>query len=74
MAKSASFLITAFLVSAVLLHGFLVGLLVAVLSFLLDLRLRRAIELGGLTYYVLMITAGMLGSVLGSTLGGRRRE
>ena len=56
--------------SAALLHGFLVGLLVALLSLLLDLLFIRAIELVGLSLYVLMVTAGLLGGLLGS----RRRE
>ena len=85
-----SFLITAFLVFAVtgygalwvarrvgrapLLHGFLVGLVVALLSFLLDLLFRPAIELTGLALYVLMSAAGALGGIWGSALGSRRRE
>jgi putative membrane protein (TIGR04086 family) len=52
------------------LHGFLVGLVVALLSFLLDLLFRRAFEVTGLILYALMIAAGLLGGVL----GGRRRE
>jgi putative membrane protein (TIGR04086 family) len=59
---------------APLLHGFLVGLVVALLSFLLDLLFRPAIELTGLIFYVLMIAAGVLGGVWGSALGSRRRE
>jgi putative membrane protein (TIGR04086 family) len=81
-----SFFITAVLVIAVtgfvalwvarrvertpLVHGVLVGLVVALLSFLLDLLFRPAVELTGLALYVLMITAGALGGALGS----RRRE
>jgi putative membrane protein (TIGR04086 family) len=53
-----------------LLHGFLVGLLVALISLLLDVLFIRAIELVGLGLYVLMVAAGLLGGVLGS----RRRE
>ena len=56
--------------SAALLHGFLVGLVVALISLLLDLLFIRAIELVGLGLYVLMVVAGLLGGVLGS----RRRE
>ena len=59
---------------APLLHGFLVGLVVALLSFLLDLLFRPAIELTGLIFYVLMIAAAVLGGVWGSALGSRRRE
>jgi putative membrane protein (TIGR04086 family) len=89
-ASQVSFLITAFLVfvvtgygalwiarrveRAALLHGFLVGLVVALLSFLLDLLFRRAIELTGLILYVLMIAAGVLGGVWGSALERRRQE
>ncbi len=84
-AIQVSFLITAFLVFAVtgygalwvarkverapLLHGFLVGLVVALLSFLLDLLFRRAIELTGLALYFVMIAAGALGGALGKNLG-----
>jgi putative membrane protein (TIGR04086 family) len=56
--------------SAALLHGFLVGLVVALISFLLDLLFIRAIELVGLGLYVLMVAAGLLAGALGS----RRRE
>jgi putative membrane protein (TIGR04086 family) len=46
---------------APLQHGFLVGLVVALLSFLLDLLFHPAIELTGLALYVLMIVSGVLG-------------
>jgi putative membrane protein (TIGR04086 family) len=85
-ALQVSFLITALLVIAVtgygalwvarrveraaLLHGFLIGLVVALLSFLLDLLFRPVLEPTGLILYVLMIAAGALGGALGS----RRRE
>jgi putative membrane protein (TIGR04086 family) len=59
---------------AALLHGFLVGLVVALLSCVLDLLFHRAIELTGLILYVLMLAAGILGGVWGSALGRRRRE
>jgi putative membrane protein (TIGR04086 family) len=75
-----SFLITAALVFAVtgygalwvarrvehaaLPHGFLVGPVVALLSFLLDLLFRPVLELTGQILYVLMIAAGALGGVL----------
>ena len=52
---------------AALLHGFLVGVVVALLSFLLDLLFLRAIGLVGLALYVLMVAAG----ALGGTLAGR---
>jgi putative membrane protein (TIGR04086 family) len=52
------------------LHGFLVGLVVALISLLLDLIFSREIDLVGLVLYVLMVAAGLLGGVLGS----RRRE
>jgi putative membrane protein (TIGR04086 family) len=51
--------------SAALVHGFLVGLVVALISLLLDLLFIRAIELLGLGLYVLMVAAGLLGGVLG---------
>jgi putative membrane protein (TIGR04086 family) len=87
-ASRVSFLITALLVflvtgygalwvarrveRAALLHGFLVGLVVALLSFLLDLLFRPAIELTGLALYIFMIAAGVLGGVLGGRRQGRR--
>jgi putative membrane protein (TIGR04086 family) len=55
---------------AALLHGLLVGLVVALISLVLDVFFIRAIELVGLGLYVLMVAAGLLGGVLGS----RRRE
>ena len=48
------------------LHGFLVGLVVALLSLLLDLVFSKEITLVGLAFYVLMVAAGLLGGVLGS--------
>jgi putative membrane protein (TIGR04086 family) len=51
---------------AALLHGTLVGLVVALLSFLLDVLFIRAIEWVGLLLYALMAAAGLLGGVLGS--------
>jgi putative membrane protein (TIGR04086 family) len=56
--------------SAAPLHGFLVGLLVALISLLLDLLFIRAIEPAGLGLYALMVAAGWLGGVVGS----RRRQ
>jgi putative membrane protein (TIGR04086 family) len=53
-----------------LLHGFMVGLLVAFISLVLDVLFIRAVELVGLGLYVLMVVAGLLGGALGS----RRRE
>ena len=60
---------------AALLHGFLVGLILALISFVLDalfldLLVGRAIEVVGLVYYALMVAAGLLGGALGS----RRQE
>lgn len=55
---------------AALLHGILVGLVVALLSFLLDVLFSKRIELIGMLLYLLMVGAGLLGGVLGS----RRRE
>ena len=55
---------------AALLHGILVGLVVALLSFLLDVLFSKRIELIGVLLYLLMVAAGLLGGVLGS----RRRE
>jgi putative membrane protein (TIGR04086 family) len=51
---------------AALLHGFLVGLVVALLSFLLDVLFHPVLEPTGLILYVLMIAAGALGGALGS--------
>ena len=51
---------------AALLHGFLVGLVVALLSFLLDWVFSRQINPVGLVLYGLMVAAGWLGGVLGS--------
>jgi putative membrane protein (TIGR04086 family) len=89
-AFQVSFLMTALLLIAVtaygalwvarrverapLLHGVLVGLVVALLSFLLDLLFRPVLEPTGLILYALMIAAGALGGVWGSALGRRRRE
>jgi hypothetical protein len=56
---------------AALVHGFLVGLLVALISLVLDLLFIRAIELVGLRLYVLMVVAGLLGGVLGSRRRGQ---
>ena len=51
---------------AALLHGFLVGLVVALLSLLLDLLFHPSLEPVGLILYGLMVTAGLLGGLLGS--------
>jgi putative membrane protein (TIGR04086 family) len=48
------------------LHGFLVGFMVALLSFLLDVLFSRQIQLLGLLVYALMVVAGWLGGVLAS--------
>lgn len=50
---------------AALLHGFLVGLVVALLSLLLDWLFRGALEPVGLALYALMVAAGALGGALG---------
>jgi putative membrane protein (TIGR04086 family) len=55
---------------AALLHGLLVGLLVALISLVLDVLFIRAMKLMGLGLYVLMIASGWLGGVMGS----RRRK
>ena len=55
---------------APILHGFLVGLVVALISFLLDVLFIRAVELIGLGFYVLMV----LSSILGGFAGSRKRE
>jgi putative membrane protein (TIGR04086 family) len=81
-AAQAAFLVTALLVivvtghgalwvarrveRAALLHGFLVGLVVALLSFVLDLIFSRQANLSGGILYLLMVAAGFLGGVLGS--------
>ena len=49
-----------------LLHGFLVGVIVALISFLLDLAFSRRIDPVGLVLYALMVAAGLLGGILGS--------
>jgi putative membrane protein (TIGR04086 family) len=46
---------------AALVHGVLVGLLVALLSLVLDVLFIRAVKLIGLSLYVLMVAAGLLG-------------
>lgn len=51
------------------LHGFLIGLVVALISLILDVVFSGALTLVGLLLYVLMIAAGWLGGVL-----GRRRR
>jgi putative membrane protein (TIGR04086 family) len=48
------------------LHGLLIGLVVALLSGLLDVGFSRALTLVGLILYGLMVAAGWLGGVLGS--------
>ena len=48
------------------LHGFLVGLVVALISFVLDLVFSGKIDPVGLVFYVLMVAAGWLGGILGS--------
>jgi putative membrane protein (TIGR04086 family) len=48
------------------LHGFLVGLLVGVISCLLDVLFSRQLHLMGLLLYALMVLAGWLGGVLGA--------
>jgi len=50
---------------AATLHGFLVGMVVALISFLLDLAFSGAIHSVGLVLYVLMVASGLLGGVLG---------
>lgn len=51
---------------AAMLHGFLVGLVVAVLSLALDWLFRGMLEPTGLILYALMVASGALGGVLGS--------
>ena len=51
---------------AALLQGFLVGVVVAVLSFLLDVAFSMRIDAVGLVLYALMVAAGLLGGILGS--------
>jgi putative membrane protein (TIGR04086 family) len=55
-----------------LLHGFLVGLMVALLSFALDLLFAGAIEPLGMRFYVLMVAAGWLGGLSGGRWGVAR--
>jgi putative membrane protein (TIGR04086 family) len=51
---------------AALLQGFLVGVVVAILSFLLDVAFSMRIDPVGLVLYALMVVAGLLGGILGS--------
>jgi putative membrane protein (TIGR04086 family) len=53
---------------AAVLHGFLVGLLVALISLLLDVLFIRASALVGLSLYILMVAAGWLGGQSGALL------
>jgi len=48
------------------LQGFLVGLVVALISFLLDVAFSMRIDPVGLLFYALMVAAGLLGGILGS--------
>ena len=57
-------------VGAALLHGVFVGLVVAIISCVLDVLFSKAISVVGVLLYVLMVAAGLLGGVL----GGRRHE
>ena len=56
--------------SAAVVHGLLVGLLVALLSLVLDVFFIRAMKLVGLGLYALMVAASLLGGVVAR----RRRE
>jgi hypothetical protein len=47
-------------------QGFVVGLVVALMSFVLDLGFSGKIDPVGLVLYVLMVAAGWLGGILGS--------
>jgi putative membrane protein (TIGR04086 family) len=49
-----------------LLQAFLVGVVVALLSFLLDVAFSMRIDPIGLVFYALMVAAGWLGGILGS--------
>ena len=49
-----------------LLHGLLVGVVVALISFLLDVAFSMRIDPVGLLFYALMVAAGWLGGILGS--------
>ena len=51
---------------AALLQGFLVGVVVAILSFLLDVAFSMRIDPVGLAFYALMVATGLLGGILGS--------
>jgi putative membrane protein (TIGR04086 family) len=48
------------------LQGFLVGVVVALISFLLDVAFSMRIDPVGLVLYALMVAAGLLGGILGS--------
>jgi putative membrane protein (TIGR04086 family) len=52
--------------SAAPLHGFLVGLVAALILFLIGLAFTGGLDLVTLVTYVLMVAAGWLGGVLGS--------
>jgi putative membrane protein (TIGR04086 family) len=57
------------------LHGFLIGLVVALISAVLDVGFSRALTPIGLLLYGLMIAAGWLGGLVGSRHGtGSRPE
>lgn len=49
-----------------LLQGFLVGVVVALISFLLEVAFSMRIDPVGLLFYALMVAAGLLGGILGS--------
>jgi putative membrane protein (TIGR04086 family) len=51
---------------AALLQGLLVGVVVALISFLLDVAFSMRIDPVGLAFYALMVAAGWLGGILGS--------
>jgi putative membrane protein (TIGR04086 family) len=51
---------------AALLQGLLVGVVVALISFFLDVAFSMRIDPVGLAFYALMIAAGWLGGILGS--------
>jgi putative membrane protein (TIGR04086 family) len=57
--------------SAAPLHGFLVGLVAALIYFLIGLASSRGLDLVALVPFVLMVAAGWLGGVLGSRVRSR---
>ncbi len=61
---AGAFVVSRMVDRAAVLHGFLVGLLVALISCVFDRLFGRAFHLVGLVLYALMLVAGWLGGAL----------